>query len=495
MATIHGILERNARKHPEKEAFITKTARLSYPEMNRMANQFAGFLSERGIKRNDRIAILSQNNEHFFYAYFALLKLGAIPMPLNVKLTPDEVATILSNMDTDGILFESGYKSVIETVNNQYKIRFKYPIEDSVAQSQAFSTDNLNLSVDSKDSCEIMFTSGTTGVPKGVVYTHEQLTAVAMAIAIEFNLSKNDRSLSLMPLSHSAPLNVFFMAPFYCGATHILGDFTPQGFLNWIQQERTTTTFAAPVAYLLAAKNPDLKKYDLSSMRVFAYGGSAMPLASYQFVAQAFHNKNFYQVYGLTEAGPNGCLLRPEEHMSKPGSIGKSAVVNMEVKVVTDEGAETAPGEYGEIILAGDSLMVGYYNNSRATRETIRDGWLHTGDIAYRDEDGFLFIVDRKKDIIIPGGVNVYPHEIEELFAKHPDVYQSCVVGVADNEWGETVKAVIVLEEHSSVTENDLKKYVAEHLAEYKHPRVYRFVEELPYNASGKLLKEQVKEM
>ncbi|QQK78050.1 AMP-binding protein [Salicibibacter cibarius] len=495
MSTIHGILERNARKFPEKEAFITANARLTYPQMNRIANQFARFLQQEGIDRQDRVAIISTNSEYFFFAYFALMKIGAVPMPLNVKLTSGEMIPILENMETSSVLFESDFKLLIDDVHKYMTMSHRYSIEASIEEAKGYTEENLSLSINQSDVCEVMFTSGTTGVPKGAVFTHERLIALAAGIAIEFQLSPKDRALTMMPLSHSAPLNDFFLAPFYCGASHIIGDFTPQGFLRFIHEERATTTFAAPVAYLTAAKDPILTSFDLSSMRIFAYGGSPMPLASYQLVSEAFQNNNFYQVYGLTEAGPNGCKLTPEEHHTKAGSIGKTPVINVEMKVVDEAGKEAADGAYGEIVIKGDSLMIGYYNDDEETEQTIRDGWLHTGDMAYVDEDGYMFIVDRKKDIIVPGGVNVFPREIEKVLTTHPDVYQVSVVGVVDATWGETVKAVIVREAEASVTEKDLKAFFNERLADFKHPRIYRFVEELPHNASGKLLKQKVKEL
>lgn len=488
-ATIHGVLERNARKFPEKDAFITASNRLTYADMNRTCNRLARYLQGEGIRRGDRIAVMSRNNEHFFYAFFACMKIGAIPMPMNVRLTPKELGAIFQNASAAGVLYEDELTETVTALKEN--LNFYVSIQDAVEASVHLSDGNLDVPIDSRDVCEILFTSGTTGTPKGVVFNHERILSIAAAVSVNFSLSHCDSMLTLMPLSHSAPLNTFFMSGFYCGASHVIGDFTPKGFLNWIQQEKTTFSFAAPVAYLLAAKDPDLASYDLSSMRVFAYGGGPLALASYHHVKKAFQNENFYQVYGLTEAGPNGILLYPEEHLKKAGSIGKNPTVNMEIRVVRPDGTDTAPNEYGEILLTGDSLMLGYDNNPDETNAAMKDGWLYTGDIAYRDKDGYFYIVDRKKDVIISGGVNIYPREVEEVLAKHVTVLESCVVGVPHEEWGETVKAVVVLK--GDVSEVELRAFAAEHLAEFKCPRIYSFVDELPRNASGKILKQQVK--
>nr|WP_306219891.1 AMP-binding protein [Cytobacillus sp. Bac17] len=482
-------MERNARKFPEKDAFITASNRLTYADMNRTCNRLARYLQGEGIRRGDRIAVMSRNNEHFFYAFFACMKIGAIPMPMNVRLTPKELGAIFQNASAAGVLYEDELTETVTALKDN--LNFYVSIQDAVEASVHLSDGNLDVPIDSRDVCEILFTSGTTGTPKGVVFNHERILSIAAAVSVNFSLSHCDSMLTLMPLSHSAPLNTFFMSGFYCGASHVIGDFTPKGFLNWIQQEKTTFSFAAPVAYLLAAKDPDLASYDLSSMRVFAYGGGPLALASYHHVKKAFQNENFYQVYGLTEAGPNGILLYPEEHLEKAGSIGKNPTVNMEIRVVRPDGTDTAPNEYGEILLTGDSLMLGYDNNPDETNAAMKDGWLYTGDIAYRDKDGYFYIVDRKKDVIISGGVNIYPREVEEVLAKHDAVLESCVVGVPHEEWGETVKAVVVLKGDAS--EEELRAFAAEHLAEFKCPRIYSFVDELPRNASGKILKQQVK--
>lgn len=490
-ATIHGVLERNARKFPDKEAFITASNRLTYGKMNRTCNQLARYLQSQGIKRGDRVAVMSRNNEHFFYAFFSVMKIGAIPMPMNIKLTAGELTAIVQNSSASALFYESELQSSISQLTEAISIKQLFSIQETTAVAAALSEKNLNVPIDPRDVCEILFTSGTTGTPKGVVFSHERILAIASAVSINFTLSHRDSMLTLMPLSHSAPLNTFFMSGLYCGTTHVIGDFTPKAFLQWIHQEKTTFSFAAPVAYLLAAKDTELSSYDLSSMRVFAYGGGPLALASYYHIKKAFRNENFYQVYGLTEAGPNGILLYPEEHQENAGSIGKHPTINMELRVVRPDGTDTSPHEYGEILLTGDSLMLEYDNNPDETAAVIQNGWLYTGDIAYKDEKGYVYIVDRKKDVIISGGVNIYPREIEEVLAKHEAVLESCVIGVPHDEWGETVKAVVVLKEEA--TEEELHSFVSKHLAEYKLPRLYSFVKELPRNASGKILKQQVK--
>ncbi|MED4015554.1 class I adenylate-forming enzyme family protein [Sutcliffiella cohnii] len=490
--TIHGLLERNARKYGKKEAFITANTRLTYEEMNSITNQLARNLLQNGVKRGDRIAIMSRNNEHFFYAFFSLMKIGAIPMPLNIRLTASELHAILTNCKAIGVMYESELQETVSSIPLASQLdHLLLPIQELLNSAASFEKTNLNIPIDSRDVCEILFTSGTTGIPKGVLFNHERLLAIATAISQTFNLSNNDKMLNLMPLSHSAPLNTFFLSGLYSGTAHVIDDFTPKAFLSYIQEEKTTFSFAAPVAYLFASKDPDLATYDLSSMRVFAYGGGPLALASYHHVKKAFQNENFYQVYGLTEVGPNGILLKPEEHLTKAGSIGKYPTVNMEIRVVNEQGEDTAPNEYGEVLLTGDSLMLGYDHNEAETKAVIRDGWVYTGDIAYKDEDGYMYIVDRKKDIIISGGVNIYPREVEEVLAKHDSVLESCVIGVPHEEWGETVKAIVVPK--GDITEEELQGFVSAYLADYKCPRQYAFVEQLPRNASGKILKQQVK--
>ena len=228
-ATIHGVLERNARKFPEKDAFMTVSNRLTYGDMNRLCNRLARYLQNEGVRRGDRVAVMSRNTEHFFYAFFACMKIGAIPMPVNIRLIPKELGAIFQNANAAGVLYED---ELAETVTSlKENLNFYFSIQGAVEASAHFSDGNLDVPIDSRDVCEILFTSGTTGTPKGVVFSHERILAIASAVSVNFSLSHNDSMLTLMPLSHSAPLNTFFMSGLYCGASHVIGDFTPKGFL------------------------------------------------------------------------------------------------------------------------------------------------------------------------------------------------------------------------------------------------------------------------
>ena len=298
-----------------------------------------------------------------------------------------------------------------------------------------------------------------------------------------------------MPFTHSAPLNLTLVAGTMVGCTHVIAStFSPELLLQLVEKERTTHFFGAPVAYLMTAQHPDIAKTDLSSMTHWIYGGGPLAADHAAMVQKAFGSKQFYCVYGLTEAGPTGTLLLPQDDASKAGSIGKRAALNTEIRLVDENNGPVGTNEPGEIQLAGDGLMLEYWRNSEATvASSTEDGWLKTGDIAVRDEDGFYWVKDRKKDLIISGGVNVYPREIEDALATHPAVMESAVIGVPHPQWGESVKAYVVLKEALDDTEAELKAFLKPLLADYKIPRHVSVMNELPHNANGKVLKHELR--
>jgi acyl-CoA synthetase (AMP-forming)/AMP-acid ligase II len=284
---------------------------------------------------------------------------------------------------------------------------------------------------------------------------------------------------------------LFFVGGTYVGATHVLAPtFSPEALLQLVEQHEITHFFGAPVAYLLAAKHPRLHEYDLSSVRYWTYGGAPLSRNEVLFIASKFRTDRLMCLYGLTEAGPNGTYLSPEEHDAKAGSVGKYAALHCEVKIVDDHGKEVPTGEIGEIVLRGESVMKGYYKDEEKTKETIKNGWLYTGDLARRDEDGYIWVVDRKKDMIISGGVNIYPKEIEDVLRTHPAIADVAVVGVPHPEWGETVKAFVVVSQPLENLADECKRFLEGKIADYKIPRLYEQIDELPRNATGKVLKQ-----
>src|SRR5699024_210249 len=344
------------------------------------------------------------------------------------------------------------------------------------------------------DEASILYTSGTTGKPKGVVFTYRSILTVAVTICVEMSMKPESRVLHMMPLSHSAPLHLFMIAGTYVGATHVVvPTFTPGLLLETVSNEKTTHLFGAPVAYLASAKHPEIGAYDLSSMEYWVYGGAPLSKEEVIFVKEKFATDKLMCVYGLTEAGPNGTLLGFSDHDEKAGSIGNRGALNCEIRLVNENGEDVEQGNVGEIVLKGEGNMKAYYKEPEKTNQALKDGWLYTGDMAKQDEDGFYWVVDRKKDIIISGGVNVYPLEIENELLKHPHVSDVAVIGVPNPDWGETVKAFVVYEGDAGGLAESCQEFLAGKIADYKIPKLYEQMEALPRNATGKLLKHHLR--
>lgn len=491
---IAAILERNALKYGDATAVNHPDGQinLTWTMLNQQANSMARYLKDKGIKKGDKVALLIPNSPFFAISLFALFKLGAIAVPINIRLTHSEIRYILSDSDAAGFIWETLLKET--AIKAAEGLNLSYSEESDTIKNHfpAYKNHNLESLVSSEEIAEILYTSGTTGKPKGVVLSHNALFAVASMFAYEMNISHSSRMLILMPLSHSAPLNLSLLGAVYAGAATILGDFTPQNLVRLAMEEKTTHFFGAPVAFLLAAQLPDLANYDLNSMQYWIYGGAPMSKDAVIAVQKSLPGQ-LVSVYGLTEAGPNGVALHPHEHEQWAGSIGRGGTVNTVLKVVDEAGIEVAPGETGEIILKSASLMNGYYKNPVATAEAIKDGWLWTGDIARIDEDGYLWIMDRKKNMIISGGVNIYPKEIEDVLLSHANIADVAVIGVPHPEWGETVKAFLVAKGRTPSIE-EIQSFCGEHLAKFKIPKLVEFMEAIPRNASGKILKHVLQE-
>ncbi len=494
-------LMRNANRIPDKLAFKFGPKTYTYKEMNEYVNRLANGLLARGIDKGDKIGIMMKNSDLFVMAFYAIMKAGAVAVPINFRLTEREVEYILKDSDSVALFFDVDYADIIQkATENNDKLRLliakDHVLENQLTFEEVYSSnkDEPDVVVSERDDAEILYTSGTTGNPKGALFDHLRVLQVGMNVAITFQLNAEDNLLHLAPLFHSAQLNLFLISGTYVGATQVIHEeFNPIKVLETIEKEKITFFFGIPTMYNFLLQVPNKEDYDLSSIKRYGYGAAPMPTSLIEQTIKLFNNKQIYNVCGLTEAGPGGILLHPEDHEQYAGAGGRP-ILGTEVKVVDDDGNPIKPGEVGELLIRSDMVMKEYYKKPKETAETLRDGWLYTGDLATVNEVGIYTLVDRKKDMIITGGENVYSTEVEHILYRYPDVLEAAVIGVPDPTWGERVAAVVVPKEGRNIDYEDLRAFCREHLAGYKTPTIFFEEKLLPRNASGKVLKYKLRE-
>jgi O-succinylbenzoate-CoA ligase len=504
------LLKKRAQISTHAEAFVEfeRQRRFSFEELNNRCNRTANALLERGVKPGDRVATLLKNGIEFIESYYAAAKIGAILVPVNWRLVANEITYILNDTGADTLIFDADFDDTVAQVQrdehtslNRYvrvnAIASQSPLpafaEDYDTITHAASTDEPPIGAGDDDLLFIMYTSGTTGKPKGVMQSHNTVLWAHFTTMSTSDMRGDDRFLLPMPMFHVGCL-VPVSQLVHRGATGIvMRDIDLTGMFKAIDQEQVTTTMSVPALLQMMLAVPDREQYDMSSLRWIATGASPVPVSllnSYQDIGIVI-----YQAYGLTESCGPGTLLLPGEGESKVGSCGKPQM-HTEAKVVNDQGEDVLPdsGEVGELIMAGPHMMLGYWNNPEATAEALKDGWLYTGDLCTIDADGFITICDRKKDMIISGGENIYPAELENVLAGCPEIQEAAVIGVKSSKWGETPLAIVVAAPGASPAADALEAYCREQLAGYKVPQLYEFVDSLPRNASGKLLKQKLRE-
>ena len=494
-------LMRNANRIPDKLAFKFGPKTYTYKEMNEYVNRLANGLLARGIDKGDKIGIMMKNSDLFVMAFYAIMKAGAVAVPINFRLTEREVEYILKDSDSVALFFDVDYADIIQkATENNDKLRLliakDHVLENQLTFEEVYSSnkDEPDVVVSERDDAEILYTSGTTGNPKGALFDHLRVLQVGMNVAITFQLNAEDNLLHLAPLFHSAQLNLFLISGTYVGATQVIHEeFNPIDVLETIEKEKITFFFGIPTMYNFLLQVPNKEDYDLSSIKRYGYGAAPMPTSLIEQTIKLFNNKQIYNLCGLTEAGPGGILLHPEDHEQYAGAGGRP-ILGTEVKVVDDDGNPIKPGEVGELLIRSDMVMKEYYKKPKETAETLRYGWLYTGDLATVNEVGIYTLVDRKKDMIITGGENVYSTEVEHILYRYPDVLEAAVIGVPDPTWGERVAAVVVPKEGRNIDYEDLRAFCREHLAGYKTPTIFFEEKLLPRNASGKVLKYKLRE-
>ena len=494
-----GMVDMNARKFGAKDCLRYNGKSFSFEEVKENAERAAAILQGRGIGKGDKIAIMSQNTPAFAFVLYGVAKAGAVAVPVNHKLMPPEVEYILDHSESKMIFFDGSLAPVVSKVTTSAAKVSMDSSADGFEQFEALletAGEFAPVEISDGDFAEILYTSGTTGKPKGCLHTHRSVITAGTTGALAVKLDQQDRLLMAMPIWHSSPLNNWFMGVQYVGGTTVMiREYHPLHFLQAVQAEKCTVYFGAPISYILPIQMiPQFSEFDLTSMRCWIYGGGPMASDTAKMVMKAYRSDNFYQVYGMTEAGPTGTVLFPHEQVAKAGSIGNKALPGADMILMQPDGTQAGPGDVGEIWLQADSMMSGYFKNDKATGQAFTENWYKTGDLARIDEDGYLFIVDRTKDMIVTGGENVYSKEVEDTIIGCPGVMETAVVGLPNADWGETVTAFVVPKKDEPLDEDTIKAFLADKLAKFKIPRVFHIVDSLPHTPSGKVMKFQLRE-
>ncbi len=490
---------RRARKTPGAVAVVHGDARLSYGMLHDRVARLAGALRVLGIRRGDRVAYLGPNHPSFIETMFAVWAAGGIFVPVNIRLAVPELAHQLADSGASALVYAPAQADLVvglrPDVTVPHLVALDGPAsgtlgyEDLLAGAAAEWADEP---VSLTDPCLIMYTSGTTGRPKGATLTHGNITWNAVNVLVDTDMRTDEIALVVAPLFHTAALNMLCLPVLLKGGTAVIESvFDPQRVLEAIARHRVTVMFGVPAIYDAMAGQPDWPAADLSSLRTLLCGGAPVPHAT----IRAYLNRglSFIQGYGMTEVSPGALLLDSAHAEIKAGSAGVPHFFT-DVKIVRPDSGEAAAGERGEIVVAGPNVMSGYWNQPSATAQALADGWLRSGDVAIADQDGYVFVADRVKDVIISGGENIYPAEVESALRGHPDVADCAVIGVADQKWGEVGRAIVVLRQGADVADRDILAFLDGRIARYKIPKSVRFADGLPRTATGKIVKKALRE-
>ncbi|TWT04359.1 fatty acid--CoA ligase [Planococcus sp. CPCC 101016] len=510
-ATLGKIFDQTVSRYPDKEALvdIRREQRWTYSQWSDEVHRLANALTAEGVSRGDRVSSFLFNNSELPTALFACAKIGAIFNPINFRLKPEELAYILNDASPEVVLFEEALKETIEGIAAQFpSIQFWY-IDEKAPDYAVSYREKVNeapatdpcVPVDEMDTYAIMYTSGTTGRPKGVIHRHRDMAEQSLTCIAMLKYTKNDIGLVIAPMFHCAELHCCIIPRVQAGASSIImHQFNPQAVVETVEKEKVTVMFAVPTMWSMMA---DLEGANLKvkTLQRGLYGAAPMAPVLVKHVKEVL-GIDLIQAYGQTEMGPAITFLAEDEQLTKAGSAGKPAF-NHEIRIVrpnekgpSEPDERLAAFEVGEIIVRGPSMMAGYFHRPQATARVLYKDWYHTSDLGYLDEDGYLFVADRVDDMIISGGENIYPREVEDVLHEHELVQDVAVLGIPDEKWGEAVMAFVVVKD-STLTEEQLEQFCINNdkLARYKRPRTYRFVDELPRNASGKIQKFLLREL
>lgn len=505
---LSGQLTDTAKKVPNKPAYVFQDKSTTYMELEGAVTKFASCLREMGYKKGDHIALVVGNSPYYVIGLYGALRLGAVVIPINPLYTAHEMTYILKNGDVKAVITMDVLMKKFEAIADQLpEVEHYISCESGKEVSfdgfsllpklksfteivAAGSLDFAEPELDEQDTALILYTSGTTGQPKGAILTHKNLYSNAKDVADYLTINGDDRMIAALPMFHVFCLTVSLNAPLMNGGTIlIVPSFSPTEVFRIAVENEATIFAGVPTMYNYLLQSIAGNENSFTGIRMCISGGASMPVALLKQFEQAF-NVEISEGYGLSEASPVTCF-NPLDRPRKPGSIGTN-ILHVENKVVDEFGVEVPVGEVGELVVQGPNVMKGYYKMPEETAVSLKDGWLHTGDMARMDDEGYFYIVDRKKDMILVGGYNVYPREVEEVLYSHPSITETAVIGIPDPNTGEAVISFVVSDD-PTLKEDVLIDFCRSHLAKYKVPKEIEFLDELPKNTTGKILRKNLR--
>jgi fatty-acyl-CoA synthase len=505
MNIMNGIsfLRRNASKYPQKIGFVFENIPYTYKDAMATCLALANHLKKNGIGHNDKVCLLFYNSIEDLYAMFASLLIGAVAVPINFRFIGAEVSYIINNCDAKAVIYGEEFKGIMDEIRGDLP-KVTFTMELTIAGEGAKThlmppipeeIQAINhTKIDPSDDAVILYTSGTTGTPKGAVLTHYNMLWNQARIINSPDVYHDEVMINPLPFFHSGGLGRVLTMMLVGGTIMSWKKFDAQELIENIPKYKATFMLLVPAMARMILGLPDRAKYDLSSVRNIVLTAAIVPVPLKKQVLELFSNAQILDGYGITENSSAVTCSGGKDVFERPSSVGLPDFFT-EVKIVNDDFVELPANEVGEIAVFGPNVMKGYYNDPVATANTIRDGWLLTGDLGKKDDDGYLYIVGRRKDMIISGGENVYPAEIEAILDKHPAILESAVIGVPDPKWGETVMAFLVLKPGERLAAAEVDEYCKARMAGYKRPRKIKFLDELVKNASGKTLKYELKRL
>jgi len=499
---VRDYLEKQAKERPTKPAILFKEEKITFSDLNTLSNRLANRLLKIGVKKGDRVVLLFQNCPEFCVAYFAILKIGAIAVALDVRLSPAEMEPIFQEAEVSAMMTHVRQKVLIDRVlksvatlrhivvtrSEVEDIRDWHSYEEIIEKE---SPERISIPLQEEDESLYLYTSGTTGRPKGVVLTNNHLTCFPETVRPSMLISEKDTYGLVLPISHIVGPCILNLMVESGMSVSVIDEMKPKKILAAIQNHRITYLPGTPSIFQLILNIPHWDRYDCSSLRVISMMGTVVPEQLMKDLGERYPHLQPVQGYGATETSPLLTHTHLKDAKRKMASVGKAAP-RAELKVISQDGKEVEAGQIGEIIARGPQIMKGYFKDPKATAEKIKDGWYHTGDLGRFDDEGYLYVLGRADDMVISGGLNVYPSEVETVLLNHPKVQEAAVVGILDPSRGQVLRAIVVLKHGETATHQEILSFCKERLASFKIPRQLDFKDSLPKSSTGKIVKSQL---